>query len=76
MVISPSSADVLAAIIARIRGQDGAVPLVPAYDPHRMRVEPPASAAVPAPHPDRRTARFSRRYIRKMLADAADAAPA
>lgn len=41
LVIDPDLADVLATIIARIRGTDGAVPLVTAYDPHERVWNPP-----------------------------------
>ena len=42
LVISPELADVLSAIIRRIRGGDGAVPLVAAYDDHERVWLPPA----------------------------------
>ncbi len=56
LVISPELADVLSAIVCRIRGNNGAVPLVIAYDYHeratssaaRSRWEP---AAAPTPPP-------------------------
>jgi Phage integrase family len=41
LVISPELADVLSQIITRIRGQDGAVPLVAAYDYHERGWNPP-----------------------------------
>ncbi|UQX09888.1 site-specific integrase [Candidatus Mycobacterium methanotrophicum] len=41
LVIDPELADVLSAIITRIRGADGAVPLVTAYDPHEHTWNPP-----------------------------------
>jgi hypothetical protein len=41
MVISPELADVLSEIITRIRGKDGAVPLVTAYDYHERVWNPP-----------------------------------
>jgi hypothetical protein len=41
LVISPELADVLAAIICRIRDSSGAVPLVVAYDPHEKVWNPP-----------------------------------
>jgi Phage integrase family len=41
LVISPELADVLSEIITRIRGQDGAVPLVTAYDYHERVWNPP-----------------------------------
>ena len=42
MVISPGLADVLSAIISRIRGTSHAVPLVAAYDDHERLWLPPA----------------------------------
>jgi integrase len=41
LVIAPELADVLSAIICRIRGADGAVPLVVAYDIHERVWNPP-----------------------------------
>ena len=41
-------ADVLSAIICRIRRADGTVPLVVAYDIHERVWNPPMPAAVPA----------------------------
>ena len=41
LVISPELADVLSAVICRIRGPDGAVPLVVAYDYHERVWNPP-----------------------------------
>ena len=41
LVIAPELADVLSAIICRIRGADGAVPLVVAYDIHERVWKPP-----------------------------------
>jgi hypothetical protein len=41
LVISPELADVLSAIVCRIRGSDGAVPLVAAYDYHEKLWNPP-----------------------------------
>jgi integrase len=41
LVISPELADVLAAVIHRIRDPDGAVPCVTSYDPHERRWNPP-----------------------------------
>jgi len=41
LVISPELADVLSAIITRIRGDDGAVPLVVAYDDNEKLWNPP-----------------------------------
>lgn len=41
LVISPELADVLAAVINRIRGRDGAVRAIPAYDPHERVWNPP-----------------------------------
>jgi integrase len=42
LLISPDLADVLAAIISRVRGPSGAIPLVAAYDRHERRWLPPA----------------------------------
>jgi hypothetical protein len=41
MVVSPELADVLSAIIARIRGKTGAIALVPSYDTHEKTWNPP-----------------------------------
>jgi hypothetical protein len=41
MVISPELADVLAAVIARVRDSAGTVPLVVAYDVHECEFTPP-----------------------------------
>jgi integrase len=41
LVIDPELADVLSAIISRVRGSDGAVPPVAAYDPHECTWNPP-----------------------------------
>jgi integrase len=41
LVISPELADVLAAVIARVRDNTGAVPLVIAYDVHEREFTPP-----------------------------------
>ena len=41
LVIGPDLADVLSVIICRIRGEDGAVPLVVAYDYHERLWNPP-----------------------------------
>jgi hypothetical protein len=41
MVISPELADVLSAIVCRIRNSDGSVPLVVAYDHHEKLWNPP-----------------------------------
>jgi integrase len=42
LLVSPHLADVLAAIISRVRGPSGAIPLVAAYDRHERRWLPPA----------------------------------
>jgi hypothetical protein len=42
LVVSPELADVLSAIIVRVRDDTGAVPLVPAYDWHERLWRPPA----------------------------------
>jgi len=41
LVISPELADVLSAVISRIRGSDGIVPLLAAYDKHECTWNPP-----------------------------------
>ena len=41
LLVSPELADVLSAIIARIRGSTGAIPLVPGYDIHEKTWNPP-----------------------------------
>jgi len=41
LVIDPELADVLSAIITRVRGSDGTVPLAAAYDPHERTWNPP-----------------------------------
>jgi hypothetical protein len=40
-VVSPELADVLSAIISRLRGPNGAIPLVAAYDHHERLWLPP-----------------------------------
>ena len=42
LLVSPELADVLSAIICRVRGQDGAIPLVAAYDVRERLWLPPA----------------------------------
>ncbi len=42
LLVSPDLADVLAAIISRVRAPSGAIPLVAAYDRHERRWRPPA----------------------------------
>ena len=42
LLISPDLADVLAAVISRVRAPSGAIPLVAAYDHHERRWMPPA----------------------------------
>jgi integrase len=42
LLVSPGLADVLAAVISRVRGPSGAIPLVAAYDHHERRWMPPA----------------------------------
>jgi hypothetical protein len=42
LVVSPELADVLSAVIVRVRDDTGAVPLVPAYDWHECVWRPPA----------------------------------
>ncbi|MEU0941045.1 site-specific integrase, partial [Embleya sp. NPDC005971] len=41
LLISPELADVLSAVVSRVRGPDGAVPLVGRYDPHENVWSPP-----------------------------------
>jgi hypothetical protein len=41
MLVSPELADVLSAIVCRIRGRGGAIPLVPSYDIHEKTWNPP-----------------------------------
>lgn len=41
LLVSPELADVLAAIVARVRGRDGAIPLVAAYDGGERTWSPP-----------------------------------
>jgi integrase len=42
LLVSPDLADVLAAIISRVRAPSGAIPLVAAFDRHECRWQPPA----------------------------------
>jgi hypothetical protein len=42
IVVSPELADVLSAVICRVRGPDGAIPLVRARDSHELVWQPPA----------------------------------
>lgn len=42
LVVSPELADVLAAIITRVRGDSESIPLVPFYDEHERAWEPPS----------------------------------
>ena len=65
LVVSPELADVLAAIICRIRGPAGAIPLVAAYDARERVWLPPMPAAVPAAR--RRRAPGDRRRTRPRL---------
>jgi hypothetical protein len=41
LVIAPELADVLSAIITRVRSADGTIPLAPVYDPHERTWSPP-----------------------------------
>ena len=50
LVIDPELADVLSAVITRVRGSDGAVPAAAAYDSRERTWNPPMPAAVPAGH--------------------------
>ena len=58
LVISPELADVLSAIIRRIRRAGPAVPLVVSLRQERARLQPADAAAVPAPPPARGPARL------------------
>ena len=43
LLVSPELADVLSAVVSRIRGRTGAIPLVPSYDTHEKTWNPPLS---------------------------------
>ena len=64
---APSSPTCLSAIICRVRGSDGAVPLVRAYDRHERIWLPTVPAAVPAPDRQRRTTRSPATSSRDLL---------
>ena len=71
LVISPELADVLLSeIITRIRGQDGAVPLVDRLRLPRAGVEPADAAAVPAPSRRRAPTPSAAPAIRELISDA------
>ena len=74
LVISPELSEVLAVVIARVRGQGtGAVPLVTAYDPLERVWNPPSPLLLQrrAGAEDRP---FSRHYIKRRIEDTARAA--
>ena len=74
LVISPELSEVLAVVIARVRGQGtGAVPLVTAYDPLERVWNPPSPLLLQrrAGAEDRP---FSRHYIKRRIEDTAMAA--
>ena len=73
LVISPELTEVLAVIVARIRSQDGTVPLVTAYDPLERVWNPPSPLLLQhrAGTEDRP---FSRNYIKRRLEVTATAA--
>ena len=55
LVVSPELAEVLSAVISRVRGTNGAIPLVAAYDHHERRLAATTAAAVPASRRQRAT---------------------
>jgi len=69
LVISPALADVLSAIIRRIRDQTGAVSLVPAYDPHERLWKAPAPLLFQRPVSSEHRA-FSYSTVRSLLTKA------
>lgn len=75
LLVSPDMADVLSAIISRLRGQDrsGAVPLVPAYDSQERTWLPPAPVLFQRRHGTEHR-RMSGSSVRDMLDAALDAA--
>ena len=73
LVISPELTEVLAVVVARIRSQDGAVPLVTAYDPLE-RVWNPPSPLLLQHRPGAEDRPFSRHYIKRRIEDTATAA--
>ena len=50
LVVSPDLADVLAAIISRVRDPTGAIPLVSAYDTREHAWSAPSTIPLPTPH--------------------------
>jgi hypothetical protein len=69
LVISPELADVLSEIITRIRGQDGTVPLVTAYDYHERVWNPPMPLLFQHRHGGEHRA-IGGPAIRELIADA------
>lgn len=69
LVVSPQLADVLSAIIRRVRGTAGSVPLVPAYDGHERVWSPPAPLLFQR-HVGNEDRAFSSSTIRDVLARA------
>ena len=69
LVISPELADVLSKIITRIRGQDGTVPLVTAYDYHERVWNPPMPLLFQHRHGGEHRA-IGGPAIRELIADA------
>jgi Phage integrase family len=66
LVVSPELADVLSAIIVRVRDDTGTVPLVPAYDWHECVWSPPAPVLFQRQFGSERRA-ISHGTIRKMI---------
>lgn len=69
LLVSPALADVLSAIISRIRNPVGAVPLVPSLDEHERTWNPPAPLLFQH-HLGTENQAISARIIRALLADA------
>jgi hypothetical protein len=66
LLVSPELADVLAAIIGRVRGPSGAIPLVAGYDRHECRYLPPAPLLFQRRH-GQHDQQLSEWTIRRML---------
>ncbi len=69
LLVSPELADVLAAIIGRVRGRSGAMPLVPGYDRHECRYLPPSPLLFQRRH-GRQDQQIGEWTIRRMLTTA------
>lgn len=69
LVVSPELADVLSTIITRVRGRDGAIPLVPRYDQYERLWSDPAPLLFQR-HFGHEHRALSYSAIRKMLDDA------